>query len=67
MKLYNVHMVKIGIDFFATTSSFFLDWDTIEAYLRLYMVEDWESISGMGEYVRGMDKLLELGRKLQKI
>merc|ERR1719348_2478631 len=28
------------------------DWDTIESYLRLYMVEDWESISGMGEHAR---------------
>merc|ERR1712018_106432 len=33
------------------------DFDKIEGYLRQYMTDDWESISVMGEYVRGMDEL----------
>jgi len=36
------------------------DFDKIESYLRQYMVDDWESISVMGEYVRGMDELIRL-------
>merc|ERR1712123_470816 len=36
------------------------DFDKIESYLRKYMTEDWESISPMGEYVRGMDELIRL-------
>merc|ERR1711971_909924 len=33
------------------------DPEVIKYYLRKYMVEDWESISPMGEYLRGYDKL----------
>eukprot|EP00091_Calanus_sinicus_P021373 TRINITY_DN6302_c0_g1_i1.p1 TRINITY_DN6302_c0_g1~~TRINITY_DN6302_c0_g1_i1.p1 ORF type:complete len:250 (-),score=56.10 TRINITY_DN6302_c0_g1_i1:159-854(-) len=36
------------------------DFDKVESYLRQYMVDDWESISVMGEYVRGMDELIRL-------
>merc|ERR1719376_1061894 len=36
------------------------DFDKIESYLRQYMTDDWESISVMGEYVRGMDELIRL-------
>ena len=36
------------------------DFDKIESYLHQYMTEDWESISVMGEYVRGMDELIRL-------
>merc|ERR1712142_861256 len=36
------------------------DFDKIEGYLRQYMTDDWESISVMGEYVRGMDELIRL-------
>jgi len=36
------------------------NFDKVESYLRQYMVEDWESISVMGEYVRGMDELIRL-------
>merc|ERR1712215_267463 len=36
------------------------DSDKIVSYLHQYMVEDWESISSMGEYVRGMDSLINL-------
>ena len=39
---------------------FALDFDKIESYLRQYMTDDWESISVMGEYVRGMDELIRL-------
>ena len=28
--------------------------------MRQYMTEDWESITVMGEYLRGMDQLIEL-------
>merc|ERR1711872_930741 len=33
------------------------DFDKVEGYLRKYMVDDWESISVMGEYIRGYEKL----------
>merc|ERR1711879_719918 len=33
------------------------DPELIKFYLRKYMVDDWESISPMGEYLRGYDKL----------
>ena len=35
----------------------FPDPELIKFYLRKYMVDDWESISPMGEYLRGYDKL----------
>ena len=37
-----------------------VDFDVVEGYLRQYMTEDWESITVMGEYLRGMDQLIEL-------
>merc|ERR1712031_21337 len=33
------------------------DPELIKFYLRKYMVDDWESISPMGEYLRGYEKL----------
>jgi len=36
------------------------DFGKVESYLRQYMVDDWESINVMGEYVRGMDDLIRL-------
>jgi len=33
------------------------DPETVKYYLHKYMVDDWESISPMGEYLRGYDKL----------
>jgi len=33
---------------------------TIKSYLHKYMVEDWESITYMGEYVKGMENLTSL-------
>ena len=35
----------------------FSDPELIKFYLRKYMVDDWESISPMGEYLRGYEKL----------
>ena len=32
----------------------------MERYVRQYMAEDWESISVLGEYVRGLEAVLEL-------
>ena len=46
--------------FYFSLFLFFIDFDKVESYLRQYMVEDWESISVMGEYVRGMDELIRL-------
>merc|ERR1711973_1079981 len=33
------------------------DPEIVKTYLRKYMVDDWESISSMGEYIRGYNKL----------
>merc|ERR1712004_153304 len=33
---------------------------TIKSYLHKYMVEDWESITFMGEYIKGMENLTTL-------
>ena len=40
--------------------SLFADPDTVEHYIRQYMAEDWESISVLGEYSRGLEAVLEL-------
>ena len=32
----------------------------MEHYIRQYMAEDWESISVLGEYSRGLEAVLEL-------
>ena len=37
-----------------------LDPVTVEKYIKQYMAEDWESISVLGEYVRGLEAVLEL-------
>ena len=37
---------------FDLTRTLFSDPEVIKYYLRKYMVEDWESISPMGEYLR---------------
>jgi len=36
------------------------DPEIVKTYLHKYMVDDWESISSMGEYIRGYDKLEHL-------
>merc|ERR1712136_604847 len=36
------------------------DPEIVKTNLRKYMVDDWESISSMGEYIRGYDKLEDL-------
>ena len=36
------------------------DPEIVKTYLHKYMVNDWESISSMGEYIRGYDKLEHL-------
>jgi len=36
------------------------DPEIVKTYLRKYMVDDWESISSMGEYIRGYNKLENL-------
>ena len=36
------------------------DPEIVKTYLHKYMVDDWESISSMGEYIRGYDKLENL-------
>merc|ERR1711862_294316 len=40
------------------------DFETIETYLRQFMVDDWESLSVMGEYIRGMDELINFTRTM---
>ena len=40
--------------------SLFSDPATVEHYIRQYMAEDWESISVLGEYSRGLEAVLEL-------
>jgi len=32
---------------------------TVEKYIRQYMADDWESISVLGEYVRGLEAVLD--------
>ena len=37
-----------------------VDPATVEHYIRQYMDEDWESISVLGEYSRGLEAVLQL-------
>ena len=39
---------------------FSADPATIKSYLHKYMVDDWESITFMGEYIKGMENLTAL-------
>ena len=50
-------MTRFGTD---QIWNMYRDPEIVKTYLHKYMVDDWESISSMGEYIRGYEKLEHL-------
>ena len=52
--------IIVLVEIYPLLWQFVADPATIKSYLHKYMVDDWESITFMGEYIKGMENLTAL-------